>query len=443
MNKYVRCWLVIAFTAIAMMPASKAVVEGLYHGFHTQTDILFGIAVFMVLVVCTAFLFGLLRSFNNALLKAAVISNLLLTFYLLMRPHLGEVEAPLWAKASCVVVALGLLLLGMFRFVGDEGWIKAAKAITVSCAIFGFSPIVLAWTGMGMGTQKYVNFANVGNSSNMVVLILDETSPEYASGFLGILNKAGLTVHYKEVNAAGKNTLNAIPAMLSLMEHDDVAPCSSTTLCGTKQFSFRELTAVGGKTDVVGFYHPYCAIQGLRSCNREENVFAESSSTHFTWTLICGQVNIGGLISFCNRSFRDHSSAERTKRRMLRLVDDAPFWRKGGVLFVHIPIPHPSMTPDMPSLKVEYEGNISVAEEFVSNLVKRLGTNFGEDYAILITSDHPLRRDMWCATKDYASPTCIDDLPRDRGKVPLIFASFEKNTMQLPTSNRSLLIRNF
>lgn len=428
--------LAAAVSAVALVPASKAMIGSLYHGFHGRVDILIGGIGFVMLMGGVALALAAIDKWNNALLKLFLLAFLLVNIYFLVRPRLGATALPLWTKGGVAALLLAMLFYLMQFRVREEGLRKTAKAIVVSSIIFALSPLALAWSGAGR--SAVVDFAHHAGTRNALVLILDETSPEYAPGFIRELREAGLYVRATEVAATGKFTLNAIPGMLSQRNYDDVAPCSGSALCGGQYFDFGDLSTSANRTDIVGFYHPYCAIKGLRSCFRQENVFAESSGVNFGLLLFCSQFNVGRLLPLCEISFRGAPPVELAKQNMTLQIEHAPFWRQGGLLFVHYPLPHPSMTPHFPSLKVEYEGNVAQSERMVARLAGQMVTRFGADFTILITSDHALRIDMWCATPEYARADCAAGLPPDRGRVPFIVASPKPITSVMPVTNAGL-----
>jgi hypothetical protein len=421
-----------------MVAANQEMVPSLYYGIHSARDTWIGGIGFVLSVALLALALAAIGKFRNGVLKLFLGAFFFYNVYSLARPHIVSQPLPWWAKLAVGGVFATLFLL-LFLRVGAEGWRKVAKSIIVASAVFVLSPMLIAWSHSSPGQGKLFGIAHAAGVNNYLVLVLDETSPEYTAGMVRELEGAQLHVKSAEVAEAGAATLNAIPSMLSTSRHDDVAPCTPTALCGAQGFDFAALTA-DGKADVVGFWHPYCAIRGLRSCAREEHVFTDSSSVDFgLYTLWCGQFNRGAILAFCNKTFPRSAATARTRRDMAAQVERAPFWREGGLLYVHFPLPHPSMSGDFPSLRSEYEANVGAAERMVAQLAARLRASFGDDFALVITADHPLRIALWCAAPAYAKPGCAAGLPADRGRVQYIVASPKPVTAVIGATNVGML----
>jgi hypothetical protein len=432
--------LVTAVAAIAVAVTSQEMTRSIYHGLHSTLHVYLGGIGFVLFMVACALALAAVEKFRNVLLKLFLWVFFFYNISLLIRGGGLAHPVPLWIRAAGSLAVVVLFLVVYIR-VGSNGWRKIATAIAVSSAIFTISPVLISWAApSGPARTIALDLVRTGDIHNYLVIILDETSPEYTTGMVRDLARMGLHVKSAEVAAAGTNTLNAIPSMLSTSRHDDIAPCTWTALCGTRNFKFGALNADWTKTDIVGFFHPYCAIRGLRSCSREESVFADSSSIHFgLFTLWCGQFNRGGVFSFCRNGLHDAVALDRARNNMTQHVDQAPFWQEGGLLFVHFPLPHPSMTRAFPSLKVEYEGNVAEAERMISRLSSRMMSTFGADFTLVITSDHPLRTERWCASPIYAKPGCAASFPVNRGRVPFILASPKPINVAIPATNVGML----
>jgi hypothetical protein len=432
--------LVAAVVAVAIVAATQAMIAAVYHGLYDRNDIYLGGLGFVLFMTGFGVALAAVGKWRHGLLKLFLSAFFFYNAYTLMRGHVFGGPLSGWVRAA---LAMGFAALFLFLHirVGAEGWRKLAKAIIVACGIFAATPLCMAWVipSSPVPVAQQGIFSR-GDIHNLLVVILDETSPEYASGFVQDLTQAHLHVASADVAAAGNNTLNAIPSMLSGTRHDDVAPCTATALCGAQNFQFAALNASWKKTDIVGFYHPYCAIGGLRSCHRQENGSTDSSSVNFgLYMLWCGQFNRGGLLPFCDRGAPYAAAAARTKKSMIARIDHSPFWRDGGLMVVHYPLPHPSMIRSAVPLRAEYESNIAEARFMVSRLTERLTSSFASDFTLVITSDHALRTAMWCASPEYAKAGCADGLPPDHGLVPFIVASPKPISVAIPTSNVGLL----
>jgi hypothetical protein len=322
---------------------------------------------------------------------------------------------------------------------GPLFWEKLSLATIVGVFIFVISPYLIAKFNK-IPEKTIFGFTSSIDSNifpkNFVVVIFDETSPELINPWLKLIReqkfdfKANLSV-----NQAGYDTINAIPAMLTNELFDDVAPCGVSTLCSPlTSIDFSDLKAARNDIDVVGFFHPYCSIRGLRSCRRVPVFFSDalkglicsgfSASSSFFELFNCGW----------SRGSRDGHLVDLKERAF-----SAPFWKKGGVLFLHLPIPHPSMEGNSYTFSEEYsQNNISLAGEIIKELLSRLNGRFGNDFLLMITSDHPLRVEKWCHNYDnpYIGKDCGKDLPINRGVVPFIIVGSQIPVdYNLPTQN--------
>lgn len=430
--------LAAAVVSLAVLATVPAVISGIYYGRFTRLDAIVGGMGFIMAIGLFAFALAAVDKLKDLLLKLFLSAFFFSHIFLMVRgPEAAAM--PMWAKLTAGFAFLALFVYSYLRF-RSEGWRNFSKFIIVAAWTFTLSPVVFLLASSLRPTQE-LGFGGPQEFNNQIVIVLDETSPEYASGIIQNLKRAHLYVKATELVAAGRSTTNAIPSMLSQTRHDDVSPCNWSALCGRQNFDFSSLSAIGSKTDIVGFWHPYCAIRGLRSCTRVEGVFGASSSLKFgLYELWCTQFNRGGIFSFCKNGVAHVAEVVRAKKIMISQVNQAPFWRDGGLLIVHFPLPHPSMTRDFPSLKAEYESNVAEAERFVAGLTAKMISRFGADFSLVITSDHALRTAMWCASPIYARAGCATGLPANRDRVPYIVASPQPITRALPSSTVGLLV---
>ena len=112
----------------------------------------------------------------------------------------------------------------------------------------------------------------------------------------------------------------------------------------------------------------------------------------------------------------------RMREKVMDDLLNAPALQKGGVLFAHVPLPHPPAA-GRGSLAVHYARNVQQAEQLLGKILDRLDVNKLEP-RILIFSDHPLRPTMWCANRAalFDSPCKVTPELQD-DHVPLIAAA--------------------
>lgn len=271
---------------------------------------------------------------------------------------------------------------------------------------------------------------------NTIVLLLDEFSANAAEPVVDQLKGAGLRVTSVSINPAGKNTINVIPAIWTRSNFDQSTACGPTQLCSAVDvLDFSKVHASSDNIDIVGFYHRYCSIQGLRSC-----AFAPLPKNSAITELVCsfpgashfkfmGCLNVSARTSFIS-----------LRQNILSNTLKAPFWQKGGVLFVHFLAPHPLMGTPLSSLDKEYHDNIFYSSEAVKLLTERAKSAFKDNFKIIVFSDHPLRKEFWCTDKKYQEFGCNPTQLEAENQVPLIIAtsSGKQSSYKNITNNRTI-----
>ena len=119
----------------------------------------------------------------------------------------------------------------------------------------------------------------------------------------------------------------------------------------------------------------------------------------------------------------------------------APFWRRGGTLYVHTMVPHPPGAASGPSLNADYAANLELAADLAADLAHELKTRFSEWYRFIITSDHPLRPQVWCGPLRYSEPDCLTNTRFLATLVPLIAVGPAAPDLTGLATNRDLMNR--
>jgi hypothetical protein len=313
-------------------------------------------------------------------------------------------------------------------------------------AIWTFTPLVRDMVASHAATVRYeVLDGGVAIQRDLkanVVIVLDEFSPEYSGAIIEPLQRLGLSVSYGEAEKAGKNTINAIPAMMTGSDFESVSPCSSSSLCGSNYIDFTSIRAGSDTVDVVGFWHPYCAISNLRSCYRvETSYFAADLDLAEIASFLAGELPVIGRFAWArdSRADKDEQTYQITRQMIRSSALSAPFWDEGGVLFIHYLGPHPTGGGHERSLETHYESNLSDAAALTSELAQKLVSRFGESFNLVVTSDHPLRSSMWCDRPQYRNPSCMDDIPNEGLYVPYITAGLGPKERNVPSKLTGLL----
>jgi hypothetical protein len=341
-------------------------------------------------------------------------------------------------KMLAVLFALSVGFLALrIRF---EMWRRIYPAAIVAGLIFIFSPWVLAVTAAttvywpSPSHQPPTVATPQIPAQNTIVLLLDELSASAAGPVVEQLKEAGLSVAVSDINPAGKNTINVIPAIWLRTSFDQATVCGPTQICSaTKVLDFSKIQATSNSIDIVGFYHPYCAIQGLRSCFYEPFAITQSAGTELACSFPV--LNKLAFLGCVDESSSARNSMLALRDNMQQALMAAPFWEKGGVLYGHLLVPHPLMGIPLKTLSEEYADNIKNGASTVRLIAEKAKLVFGDNFKIVVFSDHPLRPEIWCEDVTYASLECTPDPSQISTQVPLIVATPRAGSASLVIEN--------
>ncbi len=378
--------------------------------------------------------------------RAKLLQRLLFVFsalvagYWLIGPHLAGLwerhpQAAPWAAGAGLLMILVLSL----RFAAD-GWARLRLALCVASFLFVASEPVLGalrakdgvWPPGFQANDAVVDAGRVAT----IVFLLDELNARNSTPIIEVLRRQGLQVAIKAVPSIGDSTARVLPSMFTGQLFHDARPCGLKTICSANQaLDFSRISATRPDVDVVGFYHPYCAIKGLRTCVRPAVELAVFSLSRWQ----CGLWRRFGLPLGV-----DASSCRATgvgvwgslTDRVLAGVSQSPALTVGGVLFAHLPLPHPPGHSDDGALAQHYDANLLRAAAAVEQTLKKAAGN-GLALRVVIFSDHPLRQPAWC--RGYPGLFTGPCAPVDRlldDKVPLIVAG--ATTPDLSTHSTNL-----
>ena len=209
-------------------------------------------------------------------------------------------------------------------------------------------------------------------------------------------------MHQLPIRPAGRDTLDAIPAMFARHPFPEARPCGLSSICrGAHVLDYSRVRASRDDIDVVAMYHPYCAIRGLRSCVDIEGPRTYRSAWKQVINLYAARLG-WPLASFDVGVATARVKTSEAREAHLQAVMQAPFWRHGGALYAHLPMPHPLALATDDRLDTEYAANLQTAVVFVHALAQTLTKQFGDRARIVITSDHPLRPAVWCSDSGYS-----------------------------------------
>ncbi len=338
-----------------------------------------------------------------------------------------------------LVVALLLALLTM-KLISPPLWERVARATAVAALAFAVAPSIwrsiaspdLDWSPVAAQSETVTQMPR-----NKVVLLLDELGDTAAEPIADRLRQLKLNVTTQSLTPAGQNTLNVIPAMFSGRSFDQARPCGRSSICSDANvLDFSKIRASRRDIDVIGLQHPYCDIKGLRYCavpdlpHEHGNVYRALANVYLSRIKRSPEEGV-------NETGSEGWPQSGIVQQQLAALRAAPFWKSGGVLYAHLALPHPPGVDGLHTLDVDYHDNIEKAAQLVQETVQKLQATFGDDFALLITSDHPLRA-YWCASAYYRGSDCTVRPAYNAKQVPLIIASPRTVAPLKIESNRDL-----
>lgn len=340
------------------------------------------------------------------------------------------------ARSSPLVMFAVTLLAGSigWRLQGGTDvpawWPRCRLALCVAALLFSSASPVLGH--MFSADVRLLPATGADQRLPTLWLLLDETSAGAGEQLTQAIRSQGLYVSWSAVQSGGENTLDVIPSLVARRSFGtDAAPCGPTVLCSKREaLDFSRVDVGRSGVDIVGVYHPYCAMRGWRSCAKEHTI--RQSWTQQLADLRCAGARWLGTEATCLRSLAAHDLAVRA--HAIQAMQDAPFWQQGGDLLVHILLPHmPATEHPQPSLGAAYEANLATAVSLLHEFAHRLQTTF-PDFRLVVFSDHPLRAIDRCNAA-YSGDCERPEKYIEPFLVPLIVASPAPLRLQFPQSN--------
>ena len=417
------------------------------HAMSFRTSLLSAILASIVLIIPSVFCAIFIKSLN--LIRFIAGSTIALGIYKIFRIYFPKIDLG-WGGKIALLIFVTFSLVFLIRHASEITWNKWLKIIFTFLALWIISLPAIAWLQDKQNNTliSTLSLKNIFSSTPkaVVILVLDEASPELSEILNKELKGSAHTLFSERVEKAGDATLYALPSMLTPNHYHEMTICGFSQLCGGKSFNMRKLKASSANIDVVGFYHPYCAIQGLRSCWIADSTKRDSPGAQLK--LLKATLWRLELINTNNINTAQHKFVEDiygfTRQSIEERSFKAPFWQNGGILFIHQLLPHPSGVGPKRTLADEYLSNSKQAAEFIGDLNKNLEKNFQGDYAIIITSDHPLRSSMWCSNPIYShQQDCNARNFHEGNQVPFIVFSPKNLHVTLPTKNLGVFSQPF
>lgn len=348
----------------------------------------------------------------------------------------ASASAPLRLSVSAVLLAASVAMLLRLN---DEVSNRLMRAVSFASVAFLLVPV--AWRLTTPASRVWIGPVLTATSavpaagrSGTIFLLLDELGYEAAAPLATELRESGLHLHYDALPSVGQNTLNVVPQMFSGLSFPNARPCGASTICsGANTLDFSRIALQRGDVDVTGLLLPYCDIPGLRSCfalplSHEFGSVYRSLAMFYLRRLGLSHLDLPG------KPVEPPDQQRRLLKMQLDFIESSRFWTEGGVLYAHLPIPHPPGLDGQTTLDADYAGNVEAARQVVARLVARARMQFGVRFSILITSDHPLRQ-HWCTAGVYRAADCQTRAAFQTTRVPLIVASPRSLPSQTLTSN--------
>jgi hypothetical protein len=320
----------------------------------------------------------------------------------------------------------------------DKRWSAWRRALTATALLFVASQPVVAAIGAPTISWPQAHSSEPGGRDVTVFLLLDELNASAAGPVVDALAKAGRGVTMKSLRPVGDGTAKVVPAMFSGRRFPDAKPCGLATVCsGTEVLAFSKVVASRPDVDVVGFFEPYCAISGLRSCVR----LSPSSPLFDAARWRCAVWRRSTLLArWVGPDFERQCSElggatwSNLVTGVEQAIELAPLWEQGGFLYAHVPLPHPPGL-GQGTLASHYDANLARAVRLIDRIAARAAREPERRFTIVVFSDHPLRPAMWCGFSQYRRDGCpvpphmIDDkVPLIvAGEVPKAFAAINEN----------------
>ena len=325
---------------------------------------------------------------------------------------------------SALVLAAGVLGLGAWAHAHASAslWSSLRRVIGWVPALVVASPLLVGQWLDGPVVWLEQTGSQSANKVATIVLLYDEMNAQASLGLQKVLQDNKFEVGLKSVKPVHLSTTEVVPQLFSGADFEDARACGLTRICSqTAALDFAQLSVTRRDVDVVGFHHPYCAMQGLRYCKRlttNRSLFEDGR-----WD--CAWLRMTGVQARWSRADCERAS-QRTwigmRDRVIESMWQAPALKEGGVLYVHLPLPHPPADQNG-SLAEQYRANLRLGEQVLQQLLDSLAKNAVET-RLLIFADHPLRQSMWCSREpiQFDKP-CVVDASLADDYVPLIVAA--------------------
>jgi hypothetical protein len=417
------CWDLLAGTCAVLAFWSFSWIGKSYNGSYGITLLDF---TFLSFLLSSWTLLGALRGFSTPTIYTLVRAWLWLSLLVGLYLRYGAVAIQTWGGQLCTLLCIAILGCGLWvhRYGPVWVWSGLRRVIAIIPALIVASTLLVgAWmSSPQVWLEKGEPKPNEVNKVATIALLFDELNANASQGLQKVLVKRGYQVSFKSINPVNHSTIEVVPEVFTGSDFSGARPCGSTRICANRSaLDFAQLYVLRNDVDVVGFHHPYCAISGLRFCQR-----VTTDRSLLDWALWdCALSRLTGIRLQLDKQACQLKSGQ-TWVELGDAVEEnllaAPTLKKGGVLYAHLPIPHPpaSKTGTLPE---QYRSNVLQSEKILEKVLDELAAH-RVNARLILFADHPLRQEMWC--QSYASlfdPPCVIDRELFDAQVPLIVAA--------------------
>lgn len=434
--RHVYHWLAHATVIATLMLLSRAhwVFSNLYHGGQLVENIslaiaaLLGVVMLMLVPIATM----LPVKVAETALRILTVSVAVYVFWPAMRalPIVPQELSAIY-KVGLIGGVLTLAALTAIKL-SPELWRRMQGALVLAGILYVASPMAVARMTDPLVLQ-------MPRQGALVVLLLDELNADAGAQIAAAIALEGGEPRTHSIKAVGSSTITVIPELLGGPHMPQARVCSPTAVCDPSGiFDFSRLRfEPTDRMHIVGFFHPYCAASGLASC---VDLSVPNSAPPII-DLICsfGRILPGQKASDCvwfeSRSWQTF----RMRARDTMLL--SPFWQEGGILYAHMPFPHPPGNLEGAGLAADYADNLQLAANTAAQVWKRGRARFGNNFRLVVTSDHPLRPELYCRHEKYLETGCNITPSTFPGFVPYIEVGEETIDRSIIRDNASLFKR--
>jgi hypothetical protein len=434
---------------------SAALELGMREVFYRISSEMLGLAMLLLAVLAMLLIgsVGLRRVQCSERARRLVRGLLIGTFAMWGLTVGGQLVPAIFGLSGSLVALLTFGGLAAWRL-DRGGWSALRRALATAAVIFVISqPTLATWRAphllwpprtVASNEAPILSLSSRAAASAprlTVVILLDELNDSASGPIAEVMKRAGRPVYHQTLRPAGDGTSKVVPSLFSQHDFKQAKPCGWHTVCsGTQVLDFDRIQASRPDIDVVGFYIPYCAIQGLRSCE----VLSPPSPYGDLERWWCAIQRRSELLAAYGGEAARQRCGELGGQVWARLGSSveaamwrAPSWHRGGLLYLHMPLPHPPGEGGTGTLGEHYRANIAKAARLIGDMAERMSRT-QPSFTMVVFSDHPLRSSVWCPSTQYSHNGCpLEPSLRDEN-VPLLVTSSESRPFGDISSNRDV-----